>query len=120
MRDIVEQAAKGNVKARLALDVLAHQTRHWIGAFYLELNGLDALVFTAGIAENNAELRAAICHNLDRLGIRLDTAANEKIKAQEGVISAPDSPIKAMVIPTNEELVIAREAKRFLENRITT
>lgn len=117
VRDIVDQAAKGNAKARLALEVLAHQTRHWVGAFHLELNGLDALVFTAGIAENNAEIRAAVCRNLDGLGIRLDTAANEKTKAAESVISAPDSKVKVMVIPTNEELVIAREAKRFLENR---
>jgi acetate kinase len=120
MRDIVGQASKGNAKAQLALDVLAQQTRHWIGAFLIELNGLDALVFTAGIGENNAEIREAVCRNLDGLGIRLDADANAKTKAQEAVISAPESRVKVMVIPTNEELVIAREAKRFLENRLTT
>lgn len=115
IRDIQAQAAQGNQKARLALEVFIHQARHWIGAFYLELNGADALVFTAGIGENRVELRQAICDNLDQLGIVLDPAANSGTKAQEGVISAPGSRVKVMVIPTNEELVVAREVRRFLE-----
>src|SRR5215467_4946052 len=72
VRDIEAQAEQGNAKAKLALDVLAQQARHWIGALYLELNGADALVFTAGIGENRAEIREAICANLDQLGIVLD------------------------------------------------
>jgi acetate kinase len=79
------------------------------------LNGTDALVFTAGIGENRPAFRKAICANLDQLGIVLDPAKNESTKAQEGIISAPDSRVKVMVIPTNEELVVAREVKRFLE-----
>ena len=116
MRDIMAQAQQGNPKARLAVDVLVHQARHWIGAFYLELNAIDALVFTAGIGENMTEVRAGICQDLDQLGIRLDLAVNAQVKAQEAIISATDSRVKVMVIPTNEELVIAREAKRYLEN----
>ena len=115
LRDIEAQAERGNAKARLALDVLAQQARHWIGAFFLELNGTDALVFTAGIGENRPAFRKAICANLDQLGIVLDPAKNESTKAQEGIISAPDSRVKVMVIPANEELVVAREVKRFLE-----
>ncbi len=114
VRDIVSQAAQGNARAQLAIDLLAHQTRHWIGSFYLQLNGIDALVFTAGIAENNAEIREAICRNLDQLGIVLDTAANNRARAQEAILSTPDSRVKVMMIPTNEELVIAREVRRFL------
>jgi acetate kinase len=119
-RDILEQAGQGNAKARLALDVFAHQTRHWIGAFLSHLNSADALVFTAGIAENNPLLRTAVCANLDQLGIVLDVAKNNELKAKEGAISAPQSKIKVMVIPTNEELVVAREVKRFLERSGST
>ncbi|HRY50937.1 MAG TPA: acetate kinase [Candidatus Paceibacterota bacterium] len=116
MRDIMVQAQQGNAAAGLAIEVLAHQVRHWIGAFYLELNGLDALVFTAGIAENNADLRADICRNLDQLGIVLDPDRNSQVRASEAVISAKDSAVRVLVIPTNEELVIAREVKRHLLN----
>jgi acetate kinase len=115
LRDIKAQAAQANPRAQLALEVLVHQTRHWIGAYFAELNGADALVFTAGIGENQPELRQAICENLDRLGIRIDPAINSATKAKEGVISAPMAQVKVMVIPTNEELVVAREVKRFLE-----
>jgi acetate kinase len=115
IRDIRTQAGQGNAQAQLALDVFTHQARHWIGAFFLELNGADALVFTAGIGENQTALRAAICQNLDQLGLVIDPVANDQTKAQEAVISAPGSRVKIMIIPTNEELVVAREVKRFLE-----
>jgi acetate kinase len=115
IRDIETQAAQGNSRAALALEVLAHQARHWIGSFYLQLNGADALVFTAGIGENRAGLRAAICANLDQLGILLDVEKNNATKGEEAVISKPESRVKVMVTPTNEELVVAREVKRFLE-----
>lgn len=114
-RDVEEQAAKGNAKAQLALDVFVHEARRWIGSFYLELNGLDALVFTAGIGENRPAFREAVCRNLDGLGIVLDPSKNSSTKAQEGVISAAESRVKVLVIPTNEELVVGREVKRFLE-----
>jgi acetate kinase len=114
-RDIEAQAAQGNSKAQLALDVFVHEARHWIGSFYLQLNGLDALVFTAGIGENRHGTRQAICSQLDQLGIVVDADKNNSAKAQEAVISAPNSRVKILVIPTNEELVVAREVKRFLE-----
>jgi len=113
-RYIEEKAAAGNVKAQLALDVLAYQTRHWLGSFYLQLNGADALVFTAGIGEHRSGFRQAVCANLDQLGIQLDLEKNKAAKAQEALISSPSSRVKVMVIPTNEELVVAREVKRFL------
>jgi acetate kinase len=117
MRDILAQAAQGNAKAKLAFDVLAHQTRHWLGSFYLQLNGLDALVFTAGIGENNASIRQAVCRDLDQLGIEVDAAANAQTHGQEADISTPASRTRVLVIPTNEELVIAREVRRFLETQ---
>ena len=114
MRDIQAEAAVGNAKARLALEVFVHQARHWIGAYLAQLNGADALVFTAGIGENRGEMRASICASLDQLGIVLDPARNVRPETAECVISAEDSRVKVMVIPTNEELVVAREVHRFL------
>lgn len=115
IRDILAASKEGDSGAQLAIDVLVHAARHWLGAFLAELNGAEALVFTAGIAENNPELRAAICANLDGVGIELDEAKNGVLRAEEGVISADESRVQVLVIPTNEELVVAREVKRFLE-----
>ena len=92
-----------------------HEARRWLGSLLLELNGADALVFTAGIGENQPAIRKAICANLDQLGILLDEEKNTSIKGREAVISTPDSKVKVMVIPTNEECVVAREVKRFIE-----
>ena len=117
IRDIKTAAAQGNPKAKLALDVFVASARHWIGAFLAQLNGTDALVFTAGIGENNPDLREAICANLNQLGIQLDAKKNAETRSQEAVISAEGAPVKVMVIPTNEELVVAREVRRLLENR---
>jgi acetate kinase len=119
IRDIETQAAQGNARARLALDVLIHQARHWIGSLFLQLNGADALVFTAGIGENQPSIRRAVCDNLSELGILLDEDRNNLTRATEATISAPASRLKVMVIPTNEELVVAREVKRFLEKQGT-
>jgi acetate kinase len=116
IRDIQEAASKGNAKAKLAIDLFVSEARRWIGGYFFQLNGADAIVFTAGIGENRAELRAAICADLDQLGIVLDAEKNNSIRATEAVISAANSRVKVMVIPTNEELVVARETKRFLEN----
>jgi acetate kinase len=117
IRDIGEAAQKGDGKAKLALDAYVASARHWIGSYFLQLNGADALVFTAGIGENRMDLRAAICANLENLGIKLDAAKNNSCRATEAIISAADSAVKIFVIPTNEELVVAREAKRFLETK---
>ena len=115
IRDIETEAVGGNARAQLALDVLVHQARHWIGSLYLQLNGADALVFTAGAGENRASLREAICANLDQLGIMLALDKNRAAKAEETVISSSNSRVKVLIIPTNEELVVAREVKRHLE-----
>jgi len=117
VRDITDAAAKGNAQAKLAIDVFVASARHWLGSYYLELNGADAIVFTAGTGENQGNIRAAICANLENLGIKLDAEKNRVTRAVEAEISAPDSAVKIFVIPTNEELVVAREARRFLEAR---
>ncbi|HEY2081988.1 MAG TPA: acetate kinase, partial [Verrucomicrobiae bacterium] len=105
IREVQAAAAGGNAAAQMALDVFIASTRHWIGSYFFELNGADAIVFTAGIGENRPELRQAICANLDQLGIVLDAPKNNSTKAQEVVISAANSRVKVLVIPTNEELV---------------
>lgn len=115
VRDITTAAEQGNKSARLALNVFISSARHWIGSYFFEMGGADAIVFTAGIGENRTELREAICANLGGLGIELDSALNANSRATETVISKPTSRVKLMVIPTNEELVVARETKRLLE-----
>ena len=113
--DIQAAATQGNARAKLALDVFAGGVRHWLGSFLVQLNGVDALVFTASIGENDPAIRADICANLDQLGIILDAAKNQAAQAQEATISAAKSRVKVLVIPTNEDLVVARETKHFLE-----
>ncbi|MGE3311756.1 MAG: acetate/propionate family kinase [Limisphaerales bacterium] len=115
IRDIDAAAAKGDARARRALDFFVHEARRWIGGYLLELNGLDALVFTAGIGENRTELRAAICAGLDGFGIEVDPVANSEVRAREGVVSTGASRVKVFVIPANEELVVAREVQRHLQ-----
>ncbi|MFM1768137.1 MAG: hypothetical protein RJA22_666 [Verrucomicrobiota bacterium] len=115
VRDLQEAADRGHAKARLALDVLVSEARRWLGGYFLQMNGADAIVFTAGIGENRAPLRAAICANLDQLGIVLDPARNEAARATEADLAAPGSRVRILVIPTNEELVVARETRRLLE-----
>jgi len=112
-RDIREAAEKGNADAKLATAVLIESIRHWAGSFFFKMGGAEAIVFTAGIGENDSELRSAVCEGLEDLGIKIDPTANEgTTRGAEGIISTPDSKIKVMVIPANEELVIAREVFR--------
>lgn len=110
VRDILQAASEGNPDAKVAIDVFVGQIRKFIGQFLVELNGVDVLAFTAGIAENNPELRELICANLDFCGLELDLEKNAKTGAEEAVISTPDSKIEVRVIPTNEEIIIARNA----------
>jgi acetate kinase len=114
IRDITEAAGQGNPDAQLALDALVHSIRHWVGAFLLELGGIDALVFTAGIGENHPKIRAAVCKDLAEFGISIDPAANEACRGSEADIAASGAKARVLVIPANEELVLAREVFRKL------
>lgn len=114
IRDVKQAAAEGNPDARLALDHLVHSIRHWIGAFMLELGGIDALVFTAGIGENGPDIRGAVCAGLEGFGIRLDPALNAACAATEADLAETSSAARILVIPANEELVLAREVYRKL------
>ena len=116
-RDLGDAVAKGNKRAKLAVDILAYQRKKYIGGYAAAMNGLDAVVFTAGIGENRDEIRAAACADLDWLGIKLDPEINAKTRLQSDNvrISAPDSKVAVWVIPTNEELVIARDTERLVK-----
>ncbi len=110
MRDLQKAAAEGNARARLALDVLCHRVLKYIGAYAVELGRVDAIILTGGIGENDTLFRAAVVERLTILGIKLDAEAN-KARGTEVVISTADSAIKVLVVPTNEELVIARDTR---------
>lgn len=110
-RDLAKAAAEGHQRAILALDVFIYRIQKYIGAYAAALGGVDTLVFTAGIGENDAKMRKDILTGMEWLGIQLDDEANQQ--RGEHKISAPDSKVEVWVIPTNEELVIARETVRL-------
>ncbi|MCK5132580.1 MAG: acetate kinase [Candidatus Sabulitectum sp.] len=114
MRDIEEKMFAGNQRAKLAFEMFADRVKKYIGSYAATLGTLDAIVFTAGIGENGWELRELICDNMDVFGIKLDKEANV-IKGEERIISKPDSKVSVLVVPTNEELMIARETVRLAE-----
>ena len=97
------------------IDVLRHRALKYIGAYAIELGRVDAIVFTGGIGENDIDFRGSVVERLGILGIKLDIAANN-VRGKEALISTADSPIKVLVVPTNEELVIARDTKEIVGN----
>lgn len=115
-RDIEEAAKQGNKRAQLALDVFVHDVKKYIGSYAAILNGLDVLVFTAGLGENSIEMREKICENMDFLGIKIDPEKN-KVRGVEAEVQAVDSRARILVIPTNEELVIARDTLEIVNGK---
>jgi len=115
MRLIEEAAADGNERAQLSLEIFNKTVLHYIGAYVAEMNGVDAIVFTAGIGENGPETRQQICENLTYLGLEFDEAANN-CRGKEVEITKPGSKVRIFVIPTNEELMIARDTKALAED----
>ncbi len=114
MRDIEQAAAAGNARAKLAVDVFVAAVRHYLGAYLVELGGAEVIVFTGGIGENRPTVRAAVLRGLEELGIVLDLAANEQAQG-EARISAATSRVQVWMLPTNEELIVARLAAQLLE-----
>jgi acetate kinase len=114
LRDIEAAAAAGDAKAQLAIDVFISSIRHYLGAFLLELGGADAIVFTGGIGENSSIIRAGVCRDLSWFGIELDPGSNAS-GAAERQVSASGSRVQVWCVPTNEEIVVARQAKQVLE-----
>ncbi|MEA5000875.1 MAG: acetate kinase [Endomicrobiaceae bacterium] len=116
MRTIVKAIQAGNKRAKLAFDMLCYSAKKYICMYYGILNHVDAIVFTAGIGENSPTVREKSCEGLDNLGIKIDVEVNNMPSSEERFISTADSKIKVMVIPTNEELMIARESIKVLAN----
>ena len=115
-RDLTKAADEGNERAKLALDLFAYGVKKYIGAYVAAMNGLDCLVFTAGIGENTYLVRKAICEDMDVFGISIDEKRNEeKNDGSVRDITAKGSKVRVLIIPTNEELVIARETKELLD-----
>ena len=107
-RDLEAAAETGNKRAQLALDVFDYRVIKYIGAYAAAMNGVDAIAFTAGIGENNIKMRKDVCSSLTYLGVKLDEEKNN-VRGEERIISADDSKVQVLLVPTNEELAIARE-----------
>jgi acetate kinase len=118
MREIIEGADKGNTNAKLALEIYCYRMKKYIGSYAAALGGLDAVVFTAGVGENSAVVRRLSCQGLEFLGIRIDDARNDDAVGKESDISVPDARVRVLAIPTNEELVIARDTQAIVESRV--
>jgi acetate kinase len=116
LRDVELAAIAGDANAKLALDVFVAAVRHYLGSYLVLLGGADAIVFTGGIGENSVTMREAICRDLDWLGIHLDAAKNKAAKG-EARIDARDSRVQLWIMPTNEELIVARQSRDCLQGR---
>jgi acetate kinase len=118
MRELLAEADEsGDRRARLAVEIFCYRARKYIGAYLAAMNGADAIIFTGGIGENSARIRAMICEQLKWLGVELDAARNEShTQGREGLISTDDSRLSVYVVPTNEELLIARDTVRLIHS----
>ncbi|MCF0243996.1 MAG: acetate kinase [Bacteroidaceae bacterium] len=114
MRDVEAAAAKGEEKAYVAQQSYFYRIKKYVGAYAAAMGGCDVLVFTAGVGENQASMREAVCLGMEYMGIKLDVEKNAKIRGEEAVISTPDSKVKVVVIPTDEELMIATDTMALL------
>lgn len=114
MREVEAAAAEGNKRARLALEMYAYRIKKYIGAYAAAMGGVDIIVWTAGVGENQTDIRENSCKGLEFLGIKIDTEAN-KVKGEEAIISVPDSKVTVCVIPTDEELMIAKDTMALLK-----
>jgi len=116
MRDIENAAAEGNKRAQLALQMYDYRIKKYIGAYAAAMGGVDIIVWTAGVGENQIGTRLEACSNLEFLGVKMDAEAN-KVRGKEAIISAPDSKVTVCVIPTDEEIVIARDTMRLVNGK---
>ena len=114
MRDVESAAKEGNKRAILALQMYAYRIKKYIGAYAAAMGGVDTIVFTAGVGENQTSMRADACEGLEFLGIKIDKEKNAGIRGKEAIISTPDSKVTVCVVPTDEEIVIARDTKELV------
>ena len=116
MREVTSSMEAGNERAALAKKMYAYRIKKYIGAFAAAMGGVDVIIFTGGVGENRHEVREAVCENMEFLGIKLDKEQNSKIMfGKDGIISTPDSKVKVVVLPTDEELMIAQDTKALVK-----
>ena len=113
-RDLEKAAEEGNARAQLAEEKFAYEVKKYVGAYAAAMGGVDAIIFTAGVGENDKGIRAMVCDGLEYMGVKLDPAAND-VRGKETVISAADSKVKVLLIPTNEELMIATDTYNLVK-----
>ena len=115
MRDLETAVAAGNKRAKLATDMYNYKIKKYVGAFAAAMGGVDIIVFTAGVGENQASMRAEVCRDMEFMGVKVDEALNATIRGKEAIISTPDSKVKVVVIPTDEELMIASDTAALVK-----
>ena len=116
MRDIENAIAKGNERAKLALDMYEYRIIKYIGSYFAALNGADVLVFTGGVGENQTGTRENICQHFSYMGLKIDLELSANSKGKEILLSTPDSTVKVVVIPTDEEFMIASDTLEIVKN----
>ena len=114
MREIDDAVAAGNEMAKIALDMYNYRIKKYVGAYAAAMGGCDIIVFTAGVGENQYQMREAVCSGMEYMGVKLDVEKNKTIRGEEAVISTPDSKVTVCVIPTDEELMIATDTMNLL------
>ena len=114
MREIEAAVNAGNERAILALEIYNYRIKKYVGSYAAALGGLDLLVFTGGVGENQSSTRQSVCENMEFMGIRIDKQINAAVKSKEAIISSPDSKVKVVVIPTDEEFMIASDTAEIL------
>ena len=114
-RDVQAASLEGNKRAQLVSDMLVYEIKKYIGSYAAAMNGLDAVLFTGGIGENSYEVREGVCEDMDYFGIKIDKELNATIHGKEAIISTPDSKVKVVVIPTDEELMIAKDTMELVQ-----
>jgi acetate kinase len=118
MREIESAAEEGDERAILALKMYEYRVRKYIGAYAAAMGGVDLLIFTGGIGENGSETRESICKDFEFMGLEFDKHVNNGVRGKELVISKPDSKVTVMIVPTNEEFVIASETREIAQHRM--
>ncbi|MCM2272682.1 MAG: acetate kinase [candidate division Zixibacteria bacterium] len=118
MREVISAANSGNSNAKLALDIFCYRIKKYIGSYWAAMGRLDAIVFTAGVGENSSVVRSLSCKGMEQMGVVVDEEKNSAATAKEMDISGPGAKVKVLVIPTNEELVIAQDTQRIVEERM--
>ncbi len=116
MRDVSEAAKAGNKRAQLALEMYSYRIKKYIGSYAAAMGGVDIIVWTAGVGENQTDIRMASCSDLEFIGVKMDALANE-VRSEEAIISAPDSKVTVCVIPTDEEIVIAQDTMNLVTKK---